>query len=133
MKQFVVDGRNLLERFMESIGQVVEKVRNGPSSVGFGASETVLLFQYTTKKYYEIPQKHIENTEHMCQTINSVLKNRRIYIMGNYMEDWIGIEAAASYLDVTKDTIRIGSRRLIFRHIKQVNYGNLKELNQMLG
>ncbi len=37
--------------------------------------------------------------------------------MGNYMEDWIGIEAAASYLDVTKDTIRIGSRRLIFRHV----------------
>lgn len=29
MKQFVVDGRNLLERFLESIGQVVEKVRNG--------------------------------------------------------------------------------------------------------
>ena len=28
MKQFVVDGRNLLERFMESIGQVVEKVRD---------------------------------------------------------------------------------------------------------
>lgn len=27
MKQFVVDGRNLLERFLESIGQVVEKVR----------------------------------------------------------------------------------------------------------
>ena len=26
MKQFVVDGRNLLERFLESIGQVVEKV-----------------------------------------------------------------------------------------------------------
>ena len=26
--------------------------------------------------------------------------------MDNYMEDWIGIEAAASYLDVTKDTIR---------------------------
>lgn len=29
MKQFMVDGRNLLERFLESIGQVVEKVRNG--------------------------------------------------------------------------------------------------------
>lgn len=29
MKQFVVDGRNLLDRFMESIGQVVEKVRSG--------------------------------------------------------------------------------------------------------
>lgn len=29
MKQFVVDGRNLLERFMESIGHVVEKVREG--------------------------------------------------------------------------------------------------------
>lgn len=29
MKQFVVDGRNLLEKFMESIGQVVEKVRAG--------------------------------------------------------------------------------------------------------
>lgn len=29
MKQFVVDGRNLLERFLESIGQVVEKARNG--------------------------------------------------------------------------------------------------------
>lgn len=29
MKQFVVDGRNLLEQFMESIGQVVEKVRGG--------------------------------------------------------------------------------------------------------
>ena len=29
MKQFVVDGRNLLERFLESIGQMVEKVRSG--------------------------------------------------------------------------------------------------------
>ena len=29
MKQFVMDGRNLLERFLESIGQVVEKVRAG--------------------------------------------------------------------------------------------------------
>lgn len=28
MKQFVVDGMNLLERFLESIGQVVEKVRD---------------------------------------------------------------------------------------------------------
>ena len=28
MKQFMVDGRNLLERFLESIGQVVEKVRS---------------------------------------------------------------------------------------------------------
>lgn len=27
MKQFVVDGRNLLERFLESIGQAIEKVR----------------------------------------------------------------------------------------------------------
>lgn len=27
MKQFVLDGRNLLERFLESVGQVVEKVR----------------------------------------------------------------------------------------------------------
>lgn len=26
MKQFGVDGRNLLERFLESIGQMVEKV-----------------------------------------------------------------------------------------------------------
>lgn len=29
MKQFVLDGRNLLERFRESVGQVVEKVRSG--------------------------------------------------------------------------------------------------------
>lgn len=29
MKQFVVDGRNLLERFLESVGHVVEKVRGG--------------------------------------------------------------------------------------------------------
>ncbi|MFQ9933300.1 MAG: hypothetical protein ACLRVQ_02565 [Lachnospiraceae bacterium] len=29
MKQFVVDGRNLLERFLESVGQVVEKIREG--------------------------------------------------------------------------------------------------------
>ena len=29
MKQFVLDGRNLLERFLESVGQVVEKVRAG--------------------------------------------------------------------------------------------------------
>lgn len=29
MKRFVVDGRNLLERFLESVGQVVEKVRSG--------------------------------------------------------------------------------------------------------
>lgn len=28
MKQFVVEGKNLLERFLESIGQVVEKVRD---------------------------------------------------------------------------------------------------------
>jgi len=28
MKQFMMDGRNLLERFLESIGQVVEKVRS---------------------------------------------------------------------------------------------------------
>lgn len=27
MKQFVLDGRNMLERFLESVGQVVEKVR----------------------------------------------------------------------------------------------------------
>lgn len=29
MKQFVVDGRNLLEQFKESVGQVVEKVGDG--------------------------------------------------------------------------------------------------------
>ena len=29
MKQFVVDRRNLLERFLESVSQVVDKVRNG--------------------------------------------------------------------------------------------------------
>lgn len=29
MKQFVVDGRNLLEKFLKSIGQVVERVREG--------------------------------------------------------------------------------------------------------
>lgn len=29
MKQFVLDGRNMLERFLESVGQVVEKVRSG--------------------------------------------------------------------------------------------------------
>lgn len=29
MKQFVVDGRNILERFLESIGQMVGKVRSG--------------------------------------------------------------------------------------------------------
>lgn len=28
MKQFVVDGRNMLERFFEALGQVVEQVRN---------------------------------------------------------------------------------------------------------
>lgn len=28
MKQFVADGRNLLEKFLESIGQVIEKVRD---------------------------------------------------------------------------------------------------------
>lgn len=42
----------------------------------------------------------------MCYTIGSLSKNRRINTMDNYMEDWIGIEAAASYLGVTKDTIR---------------------------
>ena len=29
MKQFMVDGRNLLERFLESVEAVVEKVRGG--------------------------------------------------------------------------------------------------------
>lgn len=38
--------------------------------------------------------------------------------MENYMEDWIGIEAAANYLDVTKTLLEIGLKRLIFRHIK---------------
>ena len=42
----------------------------------------------------------------MCYINNGISKNRRTYVMDNYMEDWIGIEAAASYLDVTKDTIR---------------------------
>lgn len=42
----------------------------------------------------------------MCYNSNSVSKNGRTYAMENYMEDWIGIEAAANYLDVTKDTIR---------------------------
>ena len=45
-------------------------------------------------KYYQIPQKYIENTEHMCYIINNVSKNGRTYAMDNYMEDWIGIEAA---------------------------------------
>lgn len=31
MKQFVLDGRNLMERFLDSIGQVVKKVRDGIS------------------------------------------------------------------------------------------------------
>lgn len=37
MKQFVVDGRNLLERFLESIGQMVEKVRGVLEGNGCGA------------------------------------------------------------------------------------------------
>lgn len=57
-------------------------------------------------KSHEIPQKHIEITERMCYDCDGVLQNRRVNVMDNYMEDWIGIEAAASYLDVTKDTIR---------------------------
>lgn len=54
MKQFVVDGRNLLEKFLESIGQVVEKV-------GWGAAGTVLLIKKwnqeilrNTTKYHKI-------------------------------------------------------------------------------
>lgn len=35
-----------------------------------------------------------------------VLINRRINMGDHYMEDWIGIEAASKYLDVTKDTVR---------------------------
>lgn len=38
--------------------------------------------------------------------ISIAFKNRRMNAMDNYMEDWIGIETAANYLDVTKDTIR---------------------------
>ena len=71
-----------------------------------GYQEWCSLLKSETKKYYEIPQNHIENTEHMCYNSNSVSKNGRTYAMENYMEDWIGIEAAANYLDVTKDTIR---------------------------
>lgn len=48
----------------------------------------------------------MKNTEHTCYYSNSVSKNGRTYAMENYMEDWIGIKAAAKYLDVTKDTIR---------------------------
>ena len=39
----------------------------------------------------------------MCYTEYSVFYDRGT----NDMEDWMGIEAAASYLDVTKDTILI--------------------------
>ena len=85
---------------------MVEKVRNGFRRWEWEHLGRCSHFQYSTKKYYEIPQKHIENPEHTCYTIDSVLKNRRTDAMDNYMEDWIGIEAAASYLDVTKDTIR---------------------------
>ena len=53
--------------------------------------------------------------------------------MENYIEDWIRVEAVASYLDATKDTIRNWIKRLIFRHIEQVKYGNSKELNQIHG
>lgn len=38
--------------------------------------------------------------------------------MENYMEDWIGIEAAAKYLDVTKDTVRNWIKKQIFQHIR---------------
>ena len=53
-------------------------------------------------KYYQIPQNHIENIERMCYYGYSIMNRRQIF-MENYMEDWIGIEAAAKYLDVTKD------------------------------
>lgn len=49
--------------------------------------------------------------------------------MENYMEDWIGIEAAANYLDVTKDTIRNWIKKTDIPAHKIVSYGNLKELN----
>lgn len=42
----------------------------------------------------------------MCYYLLSAFLNRRTNKMDNYMEDWIGIDAAANYLDVTKDTIR---------------------------
>ena len=40
--------------------------------------------------------KNTLKTQNICATL----------LIAINMEDWIGIEAAASYLDVTKDTIR---------------------------
>lgn len=42
----------------------------------------------------------------MCYFVIELIYIGELIKMDNYMEDWIGIEAAAKYLDVTKDTVR---------------------------
>ncbi len=54
----------------------------------------------------------------MCYIMNSSSKNRRTDIIDNYMEDWIGIGAAAGYLNRTNDTNRNQIKKQIIRHIK---------------
>lgn len=49
--------------------------------------------------------------------------------MDNYMEDWIGIEAAANYLDVTKDTIRNWIKKTDIPAHKIGKLWKFKELN----
>ena len=48
--------------------------------------------------------------------------------MNNYMEDWIGIEAAANYLDVTKDTIRNWIKKTDIPAHLLTNHKNVSEM-----
>lgn len=50
--------------------------------------------------------KNILKLENVCAIMIGEETDRSMNMIDNYMEDWIGIDAAAQYLDVTKDTIR---------------------------
>ena len=80
MKQLVIDGRNLLERFLESIGQMVEKVRDSlrRQERGIGGGAPFKIVPGNTMKYH----KNTLKTQNIRATLLIVIKKQEILHYG---------------------------------------------------
>lgn len=72
MKRFVVEGRNLLERFLESIGQMVENVRDNfrMQERGTGGGASIKIVSRNTMKYH----KNTLKTQNVCAILLITIK-----------------------------------------------------------